>query len=450
MPAVPDFRFATTDDGVRIAYQRFGSGPPTVVMRELLFGHLAFQWEAGLFRRAFEHLGDHLDVMILDRRGVGMSGRSGALTPWDSCLDVEAVLREEGISRTHVLASGDAAPTAAAFASRHPATVSKLVLSNARIFQRSDARAWELVRHPKFSWEENTTTQKRIIADYGTDATALVGVILPSLRDDPTVREFWLRYERVARSRDEFAALFDERPDVDLDPDDVDVAAPTLITHTIGNRVYHLGHGRAWAEALPEATFVDIPGDDHIVEFVDYWREIYDRHISFLTDAVVATPPSRRFAAVMFTDIVESTSTSRREGDEAWRRTLGVHDRTTDAVVHEFGGRTVKSTGDGVLAVFDTPSAAVGAALSLRSALENVGIRIRTGLHAGEIEIRDDDISGSVVNLAARTMAVAPSDEILVTSSLRDQVLGSRFQLEPTSSVTLKGFSTERRLYRLV
>ena len=201
---------------------------------------------------------------------------------------------------------------------------------------------------------------------------------------------------------------------------------------------------------MPAATLVDIPGDDHLVEFVDYWREVHDRHISFLTDTVIDTPPLRQFSAVMFTDIVSSTKMSLRKGDESWRRTLDSHDRTAGAVVAEFGGRVVKSTGDGILSVFDAPSDAIGAAISLRSALENIGIQIRTGIHAGEIEIRDADISGSVVNLASRVMSAAPGDDIYVTSSLRDQVLGSRFQFAPATTLIPKGFKTERRLYRLV
>ena len=118
-------------------------------------------------------------------------------------------------------------------------------------------------------------------------------------------------------------------------------------------------------------------------------------------------------------------------------------------VVSEHDGQVIKSTGDGVLATFPTPSAAVEAALTLRTSLESFGVRIRAGIHAGEIEARDADISGSVVNLAARTMNAALAREIFITSSVRDQLLGSRFEFTDAGFHELKGFRTKRQLFRV-
>ena len=118
-------------------------------------------------------------------------------------------------------------------------------------------------------------------------------------------------------------------------------------------------------------------------------------------------------------------------------------------VVSEYGGDVVKSTGDGILATFKAPSAAIDAAIALRSGLGSLGVRIRAGIHAGEIEARDADISGSVVNLAARTMDAAAANEIYVTSSVHDQLLGSRFEFDDVGHYELKGFSAKRRLFRI-
>ena len=162
----------------------------------------------------------------------------------------------------------------------------------------------------------------------------------------------------------------------------------------------------------------------------DNWREMADAQIKFLSDADVEVPVERQFAAVVCTDIVESTSKSLASGDVEWRRRLDTHDRITRQVIHRHQGELIKSTGDGTLATFTMPSQAVEAVIELRDELAQSGIPIRAGIHAGEIEIREGDISGAVVNLAARVEEAAPKGEIYATKAVTDMLLGSEHAFE--------------------
>ena len=447
--SIPEFRFVESSDGVRIAYQRFGSGPATIVVGEL-FNHLAVRWEFPLYRRAFEYLGEHLDVVLYDQRGCGMSDRAeNAMSVQDRLRDIYAILDSERLEQVNVIGQGDGAIVAAAFAAAEPERVNKLVISNGRVDASTDARAWELAPHPLGITRAEANAPGLGSWNWGADVADFAAFTTPSLATDPTVTQWWLRFQQVTLSRDEMMKQAAAVVGLDLNGAATRVTAPTLVTHTIGNRAYHIGHARAWAEQIPDATLIEIPGDDHIVEFASYWRDVYDRHVAFITETTPASPILRTYAAVLFTDIVESTSESLAEGDERWKSKLDAHDRTTEMVVSEHDGQVIKSTGDGILATFHTPSAAVEAAIALLSSLDSFGVRIRAGIHAGEIEARDADISGSVVNLAARTMSAAPAREVFVTSSVRDQLLGSRFEFTDAGLHELKGFRTKRQLFRV-
>lgn len=448
--SIPEFQFIAASDGIRIAYQRFGSGPPTIVVGEV-FNHLAVRWEFSLYRRAFEYLGDHLDVVLYDQRGCGMSDRAeDAMSVQDRLLDINAILDAEDLGRVNVIGQGDGAIVAAAFAAAQPERVDKLVISNGKVDASTDARAWELAPHPLGITRAEANAPGLGSWNWGVDVSDFTAFTTPSLANDPTVIQWWLRFQRVTLSRDEMLKQAEAVDGLDLRGAAMHVTAPTLVTHTVGNRAYHVGHGRAWAEQIPHATFVGIPGDDHIIEFASYWQDVYGRHVAFITNTELNAPILRKYAAVLFTDIVGSTSESLAEGDERWKSKLDSHDRATEVAVSEHGGQVIKSTGDGVLATFGTPSAALEAAIVLRSSLNSFGVRIRAGVHAGEIEVRDADVSGSVVNLASRTMSAAPAGEIFVTSSVRDQLLGSRFHFVDAGSHELKGFDANRLLFRVV
>jgi class 3 adenylate cyclase len=227
------------------------------------------------------------------------------------------------------------------------------------------------------------------------------------------------------------------------------VRAPTLIVHAVGNRIHHVGYARYLSQLIPDATLLELPGDDVMYWLSDNWKDYADAGITFVTDTTIDAPIERRFAVVMFTDIVGSTATSVDSGDSEWRNRLDMHDRISDRIVTQNGGAMVKNTGDGILATFHMPTSALVAAHELRSELSKANIEIRIGIHAGEIEIRGTDISGATVNLAARVEQAAADGHIYVTKTIRDMLIGSTYTFADTGSHLLKGFDEEWRLFRI-
>jgi class 3 adenylate cyclase len=155
----------------------------------------------------------------------------------------------------------------------------------------------------------------------------------------------------------------------------------------------------------------------------------------------------RTLATVLFTDIVGSTERASRVGDRQWSRLLDAHDRLARELVDQFGGWLVKSTGDGVLATFDGPGAAIGCAVALRERLRQLGIEIRAGLHAGEVQPRGADVGGIAVHVAARVMAAAGAGEVLVSRTVRDLVEGSGVAFEDRGARALKGIGGRWELF---
>jgi class 3 adenylate cyclase/dihydrofolate reductase len=155
----------------------------------------------------------------------------------------------------------------------------------------------------------------------------------------------------------------------------------------------------------------------------------------------------RVLATVLFTDIVGSTEQAAALGDQGWRRLLDRHDRVARAEVERFRGRFVKSTGDGILATFDAPTRALRCAFGLNAGLGDFGLTIRSAIHTGEIEFRDDDIGGIGVHIAARALAQAGDGEVVVTRTVRDLVTGTDLAFSPLGAVGLRGIPGEWELF---
>jgi len=235
------------------------------------------------------------------------------------------------------------------------------------------------------------------------------------------------------------------------EPESLDsIQAPTLVMHVVGDRVIAPACGRYLADTIPDATYVEVPGEDHFLWVMPHWREFTDRLLEFLLGAPVASRFERRFATVLFTDLVGSTAASAAAGDSDWRETLESHDRVCRQVIDDHHGRIVKSTGDGLLATFDSPSLGVAAAKALVRQLGSISLTIRAGLHAGEVELREDgDVAGAAVNLAARVEQTAEPGHVFVSSTVRDLLLGSEHRFAERGEFSLRGFDGPWRLYAL-
>ena len=146
-------------------------------------------------------------------------------------------------------------------------------------------------------------------------------------------------------------------------------------------------------------------------------------------------------------NIVDSTGRAASLGDREWRRTLDRHDAAARVEVERWRGTLVKSTGDGILARFDSPSRAVRAAIGLCQATRRMGIEIRAAIHTGEVEIRSEDLGGIGVHIASRVLSQAAAGEVVVTRTVRDLVTGTDVSFESKGAASLRGVPGEWELF---
>src|SRR3954462_638788 len=235
---------------------------------------------------------------------------------------------------------------------------------------------------------------------------------------------------------------------IDIDVRDVvpNVHTPTLILHRLHDRLVNVRNGRWLAEHMPNARLFELPGDDHILWY-EHPELAFAEVQEFLTGTHYTPEPERRLATVMFTDIVDSTRTASQFGDHRWREVLERHQGTVRSALRRFDGREVKSIGDGFLATFDGPARAIHCARAILDSSEELGIRVRAGLHTGECEVMGDDIGGMAVHIAARVSALAGPGEVLVSRTVKDLVVGSDIQFADRGAHTLKGISDTWQRY---
>jgi class 3 adenylate cyclase len=224
------------------------------------------------------------------------------------------------------------------------------------------------------------------------------------------------------------------------------IRAPTLVLHRTDAPYLSVDHGRYLAEHIPGARLVPLPGRN-LSLYAEPNTDALAHIEEFLTRFERSVEPDRALAAILFTDIVGSTSQAATLGDRRWRNLLDSHDAVARTLIEQHRGHLVKMTGDGVLARFDAPGRAIRCAFALRDALEPLGIQIRAGLHTGEIELRDDDIGGIAVHIAQRVQTFAEPGEVLVSETTPRLVTGSGIEFTDRGEHELKGVPGTWRLY---
>jgi class 3 adenylate cyclase len=445
----PPVKFASASDDVRIAYVAWGEGPP-LVLAPAIISNVEMVWENDNYRRVFERIGQHASVIAFDKRGIGMSDSfDEPPTNEQRISDLVAVMDAEDLERAHISGMSEGGLLAQILAVAHPDRVDRLIVSNSFAPRDSMGRVAELAYPPLMSGDEELARWDEVIEHWGEATSRTVPWIMPSQADNDPFRVWEARFERQTATRTGFRNQLESISALNMTGIPQQIQAPTLITHTTGDQVVNVGHGRVLAELIPAATFIEFDGRDHFWWMAPNWRDIVDSHIEFLTGGPAAPVVERSFATVLFTDLVGSTASAAAAGDQQWAETLNNHDHIAQRIVHQHSGTVVKSTGDGLLATFGGPSLAVGAAAAIRAQLADIGLSIRAGIHAGEIEHRSADIAGFAVNLAARVENAAPNGEIYVTSTVRDLLLGGSFEFEDAGAHDLKGIEGSWLLCRL-
>jgi class 3 adenylate cyclase len=440
----PETRYATTADGLHIAYQLVGEGQPDLVCDFSFATHLDGAWEQPMFAAWFERLSSFARLVVLDHRGSGLSDptpTAGPPTLEDRVEDIRAVLEAGDIQRASLFVEGPVGPVGLLFTATYPDRVSSLVLYGtlARLAYAPDYP----MGVDRESFERYVSWSKR---NWGSGK--VLSAWAPSLAGQETALERWGRMDRGAMSPGQLEASLWAAYESDVRAVLPQVRVPTLILHRRGDPMIPLAYGRYLAEHIPEAKFVELDGADHTV-FVGDSEEIASEIEEVLTGSRPVTGISRVLATVLFTDIVSSTEHLAARGDRDWARLLAEHDALVNRELERHRGHRVQHTGDGILATFDGPARAVRCAQAIIDAVRPLGIEVRAGLHTGEVELRREGIGGIAVHIGQRVSALARASEVLVSRTITDLVAGSGLTFEDRGEHQLKGVPGRWAVYAL-
>jgi len=422
-----------------IAYQVVGSGPvDVVVVRPTLFP-IDLMWDEPALARFLDGLSSFSRHVWFDPRGTGASdpidqAEGRLVESWVD--DVVAVIDAAGCERVVVL--GLWAPAAVLFAATHPERTESLVLVN------PSARLSKADGYPEgLSDEARDNRVAEVQERFGTGWS--LRRLTSSLRDDVRFSRWASRAERLNARRVDVGWRLRNVYDADVRHVLSAIRVPTLVVYRPSNEQY-AARARYVADRIPECKRVELPGDDWWF-FAGETRPMLDAIEEFATGRVMIRDDNRVLATVMFTDVVGSTAQLAEKGDQRWRALLDNHDAVVRGEVERFRGRAIKAMGDGFVATFDGPGRALRCAGAIRDALDQLGLRVRIGLHTGEIEQRGDDIGGMAVHIAQRIQALAEPGELLASSTVRDLVTGSGITFTDRGSHSLKGVPDEWRLF---
>ncbi|HVM41704.1 MAG TPA: adenylate/guanylate cyclase domain-containing protein [Acidimicrobiia bacterium] len=425
-------RYAKSGD-LNIAYRTAGEGDVDVVYVPGFVSHIDLFLDDPKVSPHFRRLASFSLLVVFDKRGTGLSDPwNGAPTLDERMDDIRAVMDDAGVERAVLFGVSEGGPLCLTFSATYPDRVSALVLyaSGAR-FTRTDDYPFGLPM-------ESVEPMLQQIEESWGDPDALATVAgSPSRIDDPEFKEAWARARRMSASPKMAADLLRMNCHIDVRHLLPLVSVPTLVLHRAGDQFVPVEHGRYLAEHLPGARYVELEGVDHVPFFDD--DDLLDEIEEFVTGKRTVHDTERVLATVLFTDVVGSTERAAEVGDRRWRELLDDHDALTLREVERFGGRLVKLTGDGALAVFDRPGRALSAARTVLDSVASIGLQLRAGLHAGEVELRGDDVGGIAVHIAARVSALAQAGSVFTSATVKDLVVGSDFEFTDRGSHELKG-----------
>ena len=442
---LPVTQYALTDDGAHIAYQALGEGPPDIVYANSFMGHIEVSWEYPPAASFYQRMAAFSRLIIFDRRGTGLSDPIvGTFEIEDRSADLRAVVDTLALECPALLGSSEGGMTCTHFAALNPERVSALILFASTVSTIADEECpWGWT--PEF-YNTFLESIEQIWADpRGTN----VVFPNPNLAEDPDARAWYARYFRLSASPALARTLIENTVKVDIRHLLPLVKIPTLVLHRTNETWLRVEGSRHIASKIPGAKLVELPGTGHYI-----WEEngaaVVDEIEEFLTGVRREHDPLRSLKTLVFTDIVGSTPRAREVGDGRWRQLLDRHETITRRQIERFGGRFVKSTGDGVLATFDSPAQAIRGALAIREAMRGLDLAIRIGIHTAEVELRGEDVGGIAVHVGARVLGCAGAGEILVSRTVSDLVAGSDIEFEDRGEHELRGVPGFWRLYRVL
>jgi class 3 adenylate cyclase len=430
-------RYAVNGD-LRVAYRTSREGPRDLVFVSNWFTNCEVFPELPSLQGWVEAMTSLGRLIFFDQPGTGASDpvTPGALPTLEQWADsITAVLDDLGSREAVLLANAGALAPAALFAATHPSRTTALVVLEGY----ADAK---VERPDGLKQEEFIATA---VGMWGTGE--FQHVLNPDMPWNEEIRAAWARQERLAASPRTLALMMPLASELDVRAVLPTIRVPTLVIQHAADVVFLPKWGKDVADRISGAKYVELPGRNGVHFVEPDWRPSFQEIAEFLTGEQAEVADDRVLATVLFTDIVDSTLRAAEIGDRDWHALLDAHDAVVRSQLARFRGREVNTSGDGFLAMFDGPQRAIRCAMSIRDAVQALGIEVRAGLHTGECEVRGDDIGGIAVHIGARVSALAGQNEVLVSSTLRDLVIGSGLEFEERGARERKGVPGEWRLF---
>ncbi len=441
--AGPEVRYAD-NAGISIAYQVFGAGPRDLLFVTGTMSHLELWWADPLATAMLERLGSFCRVILFDKPGTGLSDPiPAAPTIEQRTADLVAVLDAVGSERAVVLGYSEGGLPAMTLAATRPERVEALVLLDSIVAMdwapgldgspEEYARMWAILDEACARWGEGI----------------LMSAMAPTWRMNPAYKSILPAVERACMSPGMARSVLQGYRGIDGREAAASVHVPTLVLHCEDEEWLDADFGRELARRIEGAVFVPLAGPDHVV-----WIHNSERLPEAIEEFLTGQPhtpyePDRVLTTVVFTDIVDSTPQLATMGDARWRTVLADHDRRMDDLLGRFEGQPVKHTGDGRLVHFARPARAVRFAAAMARSAWHCGLRLRAGIHTGECEAVRGDLFGLAVNVAARVTALADPGDVLVSSTVKDLIIGSGLSFSPRGEHQLKGVPGRWAVYRL-
>jgi len=431
----PQIRYARSG-GVNVAYQIAGEGPADVLMIPGWVTHLALDWHEPRWVGWFERMTAFARIVRFDKRGTGMSDRPpGIPTADERMADALAVMDAARLERAHVLGWSEGGPLGVMVAAAYPERVQSLILygTQARFSRRADYPFGEEESEDWYGELERVWGSEQLAREFIPDA-------------DPAATRRLAAYYQAGASPSAAAALARANAAIDVRGVLASVRVPTLVLNREHDPVAPGATGKYLADRIPGSRFIQLPGSAHAP-----WLGDVERFCTEVEHFITGVRPVERgpgaVRTILHCDIVGSTARAVSLGDERWSELLADYDKTAEQAVGAHGGRIVDRTGDGFMAAFEGPVGAIRAARRLQQDAQELDLRVRAGLHIGEVREEGEFLRGIAVHVAARVMSEADGGEILVSETVRDVVAGANLSFSDRGSRELKGIDGQRHLF---
>ena len=435
----PETRYAKSGD-VRIAYQVIGHGPLDLVFVPGFMSNLDVQWEDPGFTHLLNRLSGFTRLILFDKRGTGLSDRvdNHHLPTLETRMDdVRAVMDAAGSGRAALLGASEGGPMSILFAATYPQRTRALVLYGSY----AHFHTWVMGRDALDGFISGIETS------WGTRVSA--PLFAPDQSKDGRFPAWWGRFERLSASPSAAVALARMNAGIDVRSVLASVRVPTLVVHRRDDARIKFPGGRYLADKIAGARFVELAGRDHPVWTGDI-DSVVDEIEEFLTGTRPAPVPDRVLATIIVARLVSPAQLAARFGDRKWSELLERLRETARDTIARHGGLSGAIGADEFTARFDGPARAVRCAVALRDVASGLGVKLSAGVHAGEIEVRNDSIAGFAVHVTEQISERAGVGEVLVSGVVTDLVAGAGLHFSERGSEPIEGIEGGLRLLAVV